>query len=305
MNMCVAAAAGAALLVSTTMTIPPADAATLDDHPLVSRYEGSTPTRRDEEAFQSFRLITGVVPDSLDFESLELAGRLTRINYENPADRSALEILANYEQAIIGAGGEVIFTCRETECGPGFAGSRWGRFNGSIHLPGVGGYVAGRIAAGEDVAYVAVGVAKRRHQVTVIEVEDMETGLVTIDPEALGQELDRLGHVAIPGVYFDTGKATLTSESAEALDAMAAILSARPTLAAWVVGHTDWTGAFELNASLSDARAKAVVDALVSSHGIDPVRLEGRGVGPLAPRAANDTEAGRSSNRRVELVRRP
>ena len=295
----------AGLVITAGMLLGPAKAAPIEDHPLVSRYEGSTPTRRDEESFQSFKLITGVVPDSLDFESLELAGRLTRINYENPAERSSLEILANYEQAIVGAGGEVIFTCRETECGPGFAGSRWGRFNGSIHLPGVGGYVAGRIASGEDVAYVAVGVAKRRHQVTIVEVEDMETGLVTIDPEALGQELDRLGHVAIPGVYFDTGKATLTPESGEALNAMAAILSARPNLAVWVVGHTDWTGAFDLNASLSDARAKAVVDALATSHGIDPDRLEGHGVGPLAPRAANDADTGRSANRRVELVRRP
>lgn len=294
-----------ATLLATTGSPRIANAVEIDDHPLVSRYEGSTPTRRDEEAFQAFKLITGVVPDSLDFESIDLTGRLTRINYENPADRSALEILTNYEQAIVGAGGALIFKCSETECGPAFAGSRWGRFNDSIHLPGVGGYVAGRIVSGDEVAYVAVGVAKRRHQVTVVEVEDMETGLVTIDPEALGQELDRLGHVAIPGVFFDTGKATLTPESAAALEAMAAILDTRPSVSVWVVGHTDWTGSFELNASLSDARAKAVVEALVNSHGIDASRLEGHGVGPLAPRAANDADAGRGANRRVELVRRP
>ncbi|MDZ7839481.1 MAG: OmpA family protein [Gammaproteobacteria bacterium] len=307
MNLIVRIGTGAvvAVLLASGGVPQTASAVEIDDHPLVSRYEGSTPTRRDEEAYQEFKLITGIVPDSLDFESIDLAGRLTRISYENPADRSALEILANYEQAIVGAGGDLLYACRETECGPAFAGSRWGRFNGSIHLPGVGGYLAGRIVSGNEVAYVAVGVAKRRHQVTVVEVEDMETGLVKIDPEALGQELDRLGHVAIPGVFFDTGKATLTPQSVDALEAMAEILNTRPSASVWVVGHTDWKGSFELNASLSDSRAKAVVEALINSHGIDASRLEGHGVGPLAPRAANDAEAGRGVNRRVELVRRP
>lgn len=296
----------AAVLVGVPASGPSsALAADIDDHPLVSRYEGSVASRRDEEAFQSYDLVTGLVEDSLDFVSQPLSGRVTRIAYENPGERSALEILANYEQAIVAAGGDVLFTCRETACGPAWAGSRWGRFNGTIHLPGVGGYVAGRIVSGEQVAFVAIGVANRRHQVTVVEIADMDTGLVRIDPEALGQALDQMGHVAIPGVHFETGKARLVAESAEALAAMATILAARPSLAVWVVGHTDWTGDFELNARLSRDRARAVVDALVEQHGIDVARLEGHGVGPLSPTAANDGDSGRQANRRVELVRRP
>ena len=280
-------------------------AADIEDHPLISRYEGSVGTRRDAETFISYDLITGVLEDSLEFESMPLEGRLTRISYENPADRSAQEIFANYVLALQGAGGEILFQCEEKECGPAFAGSRWGRFNGTIHLPAVGGYVAARIENGEETAFVAVGVAKRRHQITVLEVENMETGLVTIDPDALGEELDRLGHVAIPGVYFETGKATLTAESAAALEAMATILSVRPDAKVWIVGHTDWTGGFDLNMGLSADRARAVVRALSDSHGIAAGRLEGHGVGPLAPAASNGGEAGREVNRRVELVLRP
>lgn len=283
----------------------PAAAADTADHPLISRYPGSEPTRRHAAEFEQYKLITGVVPDSLDFESREIAGRMTRTDYRNPPARSPEEILSNYEQAIRGAGGEVIFTCREKACGPAFAGSRWGRFNGTIHLPGVGGYIAGKINANDTTAYLAIGVAKGNHQITVVEVQDMETGLVSVDPDALGQELDRLGHVAIPGVFFETGKAVLTPQSAEALAAMAQILNERPDLKVWVVGHTDWTGSFELNASLSEARARTVAKALVDNHGISAQRVAGYGVGPLSPKASNSNASGRSANRRVELVARP
>ena len=282
-----------------------AGAAEIDDHPLISRYPGATPTRTETEEFQAFDLITGVVADSLDFASIPLEGRLTRIQYDNPRDRSPLEILANYEQAITGAGGEILFTCADAACGPAYAGSRWGRFNGTINLPAVGGYVAGKVSSGSEVAYIAIGVAKRRHQITIVELREMEAGLVEIDPEALGQELDRLGHVAIPGVFFETGKATLQPQSDAALAAMAQILGERPSLQVWVVGHTDWTGAFGLNMDLSHARAGSVADALVERHEIDAARLQGQGVGPLAPVASNGSDGGRAANRRVELVIRP
>jgi len=72
-----------------------------------------------------------------------------------------------------------------------------------------------------------------------------------------------------------------------------------------VVGHTDNQGELAYNESLSGRRAAAVVEALVSTHGIAPARLQSRGVGPLAPVASNATAAGQALNRRVEIVIRP
>jgi outer membrane protein OmpA-like peptidoglycan-associated protein len=56
--------------------------------------------------------------------------------------------------------------------------------------------------------------------------------------------------------------------------------------------------------TLSEARAAAVKQVLVEEHGVDPARLETRGVGPLAPVTTNANESGRSLNRRVEIVQR-
>ena len=72
----------------------------------------------------------------------------------------------------------------------------------------------------------------------------------------------------------------------------------------YIVGHTDDTGSLMSNLELSNARAAAVKEALVSEHGIAADSLETRGVGPLAPVSNNTDQAGRALNRRVEIVQR-
>ena len=104
-------------------------------------------------------------------------------------------------------------------------------------------------------------------------------------------------------LFFDTGKADLKPESDAALAEVAKLLKADPALKVYVVGHTDNVASLELNTKLSQARADAVVQALVARHGVAAARLVGRGAGPLAPVASNDTEDGRARNRRVELVK--
>jgi outer membrane protein OmpA-like peptidoglycan-associated protein len=70
-----------------------------------------------------------------------------------------------------------------------------------------------------------------------------------------------------------------------------------------VVGHTDSTGAFEHNLELSQARAQAIVAALLKEpYNIASTRLVSVGVGPIAPVASNLSDEGRALNRRVTFV---
>jgi OOP family OmpA-OmpF porin len=69
-----------------------------------------------------------------------------------------------------------------------------------------------------------------------------------------------------------------------------------------VVGHTEGQGEFEYNLSLSQQRAQAIADALVSGFEIGASRITPAGAGMLAPLATNRTEEGRAQNRRVEIV---
>jgi len=69
-----------------------------------------------------------------------------------------------------------------------------------------------------------------------------------------------------------------------------------------VVGHTDNTGDFNANVTLSNERAKAVIEKLVTEHGIEQTQLIPYGVGSVSPQMSNATDEGKARNRRVELV---
>ncbi|HWW23016.1 MAG TPA: OmpA family protein [Edaphobacter sp.] len=101
-------------------------------------------------------------------------------------------------------------------------------------------------------------------------------------------------------LLFDTGSATLQPSSQEQLGNIAAILKAYPNVHLKIGGYTDNTGDAAANMSLSAARAKNVMDALVNS-GIDASRLSSQGYGEQFPVGDNSTEAGRAQNRRIAM----
>lgn len=105
---------------------------------------------------------------------------------------------------------------------------------------------------------------------------------------------------AAQNIYFNTGKATLLSKSHKGLDEVAQILNDDTELKLAIDGHTDNTGADDLNQKLSESRANAVKAYLIKK-GIDQTRLVSSGYGEAQPVADNKTAAGRQQNRRVEL----
>ncbi len=106
--------------------------------------------------------------------------------------------------------------------------------------------------------------------------------------------------IVLNNIFFDTGKATLRSESLGELNRILRLMSENPTMKVEIAGHTDSTGKAAANKVLSEKRAKAVVDYLID-NGIDADRLTYKGYGPDRPVATNKTAAGRQLNRRTEF----
>lgn len=104
----------------------------------------------------------------------------------------------------------------------------------------------------------------------------------------------------LKNVLFETGKAVLLPQSFPELDLLAEHLKDNPTLKVEITGHTDNVGNETVNTKLSEARAKAVCDQLISKS-IDPGRMTHKGFGSSQPIAPNDSEEGRKQNRRVEF----
>lgn len=107
--------------------------------------------------------------------------------------------------------------------------------------------------------------------------------------------------LALYGLHFDFNRATLRADSAPVIDRLQGLLKADASLALEVQGHTDNVGGATYNQTLSEARASAVVEALVA-RGVAPARLSARGYGLRVPVESNATDAGRARNRRVEIV---
>ncbi len=107
--------------------------------------------------------------------------------------------------------------------------------------------------------------------------------------------------VNVSDVLFDTGKATLKPGAKLRLARVAGIILAYPDLKLEVDGYTDSTGSLDFNMGLSERRAAAVRNFLVS-QGVTSVNVTERGFGPDNPVATNSTAAGRQMNRRVEMV---
>lgn len=106
--------------------------------------------------------------------------------------------------------------------------------------------------------------------------------------------------VVLDNIYFETGKSVLTANSYDALNQVARFLENNASVRLEISGHTDNTGSLRVNTTLSEARAKAVVDYLVGQS-IVRSRLEYKGYADSEPVAENDTPEGREQNRRVEF----
>jgi outer membrane protein OmpA-like peptidoglycan-associated protein len=118
--------------------------------------------------------------------------------------------------------------------------------------------------------------------------------------EILLQKLRPGASIVLNNVFFETNKWDLKPESLVELNRLVDLLSANPDKKIEIGGHTDNVGSDESNQTLSQNRAKSVVDYLVKK-GIDATRLSSKGYGETTPVATNDTDEGRAKNRRTEF----
>jgi outer membrane protein OmpA-like peptidoglycan-associated protein len=107
--------------------------------------------------------------------------------------------------------------------------------------------------------------------------------------------------VTLPGIFFDPGKSQLKPGAKKTLQRIAAQLKGDESIRVTVEGHTDNTGKPEKNMDISEKRAEAVREYLVS-QGVPEDRVMATGKGESEPVATNKSPAGRQQNRRVELI---
>jgi outer membrane protein OmpA-like peptidoglycan-associated protein len=116
-------------------------------------------------------------------------------------------------------------------------------------------------------------------------------------------QLKSEGRARLYGILFDTDSDHLKDESKPTLDSLVAAAKAQPTWSFGIEGHTDNVGGEVHNQTLSEKRAASVKAYLVEA-GVAATRLTTQGFGATKPVASNETELGKSQNRRVEIVKK-
>ena len=240
------------------------DAEGCKDSPLITRFPGSSIHGCDQKEFEQTEMPIG--PD----RTQALEGHFHYWDYGTREGLSEIQVFRNFETALKAAGFAIDYE-QSPNIITAHKGGTW------YMLDNKGTY----------------------YYQTIVTTKDLQQE-VTADAASLAKEIERSGHVAVYGIHFDTGKATIQADSAQTLAQIAQLLKDRPDLKLRVEGYTDNVGQASANQTLSEARAQAVMSWLVG-HGVQTARLAARGFGPANPVADNATEGGRSKNRRVEL----
>ncbi|HEU0178183.1 MAG TPA: OmpA family protein [Blastocatellia bacterium] len=245
------------------------------DHPLFSgRMPGYRISAYEQQDFKSHKFLTD--PQQV------IDGKYTEIRYElkdKTKDPGPLTVRRFYENAVKSAGGQILPLLLDS--------SREYRNAMKITRNGVEVWV-------ELNTYV-----KPDYILYIVERAPMKQ-MITAD--AMATAIDKDGFVPLD-IHFATGKAEILPESRPIIDEIVSLLKKRPNLRIGVEGHTDSNGNPAANKTLSNARAKAVAEAIAAA-GISSNRLDPVGYGQERPIADNRTEEGRAKNRRVELVKR-
>ena len=156
--------------------------------------------------------------------------------------------------------------------------------------------------AAAEAAQQAANQAEQQRQEAVRQKEEMRARLLAQLNQVLQTRDTARGLVvSMPDVLFDFNKYTLKPEARERLARISGIVLAYPDLKLQVEGYTDSIGSDEYNQTLSDKRAEAVRDYIVTS-GVSMNNVVARGMGKADPVADNSTAAGRQLNRRVEMI---
>jgi outer membrane protein OmpA-like peptidoglycan-associated protein len=292
------------------------------DDPYVKRFDGSIIVRYKADNYDTLNFIGKDPATYIPFE-----GKMVRIAYRVPAgSSSSLEVFRNYEEELKAKGFSFIRDAAADDLRAGGDQSGVGVLEDLSDQQGLpdgvsfeniknGYYIYGVSSDPGGTVHLSVAIAEVKGDAGLFKAGDVAIFVDSIQEKAvtnkmvdgtaddMAKQIAASGSVNLYGIYFDTDKTDIKPESKSTLDEVGKLLANDTTLKLKVVGHTDNFGTTEHNNDLSMRRAQSVVQALVTTYGVDASRLTPFGAGSTQPVASNDTDDGRAKNRRVELVK--
>lgn len=290
------------------------------DLPFLGRYPGSVMDTYKMAQFDEVTIPLGPLGKNGLTRSKTIQGKATYISYKVPQDRSPLEFISNYQQALQRAGFRILWQCANRSCRTqdgDISTTLWrgaptrrdgnsepflfenGRMLTAEHRAANG--VRTLVFINDNTEFGSSQIAS----VYAVQTVPMQSGMVTSDAGQLTSQnmanaLVRQGRFAMH-LPFDFNKVNLGTDALPTVVELARLMQQYPALRVRLEGHTDRVGTDAYNQKLSLGRAQAVKAALLA-QGITGQRIEVAAFGATRPVASNDTDEGRAQNRRVEVV---
>jgi OOP family OmpA-OmpF porin len=297
------AAASLAAFLAAAPTLARGDASALPQFP------GAKAIQRSVRPLDAYWIPLGKLFGDGQAEKVQVVeGKWIHVTYSYPNTNSVIEIARHYDEQMRAAGYEIVYDCRDAECGVGGRKS-----NGDWWDPNLDRrYMVGRKERPEGDLWACVHVQGRTAKLPGIcdvdliegkpEPREQKMARDETDPAWLEQELSQSGHVAIYGIAFDEKSSALRSGAEPTLRALSQVLSRDPRRRLLLVVHTDDVSNWKAGLQSSRKQAASLIAALVKRYAVSPARVVGEGVGPLAPMTAAANTSERAHNRRVEVL---
>jgi OOP family OmpA-OmpF porin len=271
------------ILLTIFTSLAQQDAEGCKDHPLFTRMSNFYISQCSENYNELTIRISG---EKTETKEGNLFAITYYYNYETGGKgKSPLQVIKNYENAVVNNGGKMIYKNTNVQDAD---------LEATYHL-----------ATKEKEYWVKLanfgGTPNDVEHFTlfILEMEPMEQ---EIKASEMFDALNKDGSIALY-INFETGKSDIKAESQPTIEQIVEMLKQNPDLKISIEGHTDNVGSDKSNQTLSENRAKSVMDALIAK-GIDKSRLSSKGWGSSKPIADNNTEEGKAKNRRVEIVKK-
>lgn len=328
--------------------IPTKDIKGSKDHSLLGRIEGAYIVAYRHNNYDEFTMPLSKLMEAdgrdksnnMKYEPKNkktLEGSYTRLVYLLPKNISPLGALRSYQEEIKSKGGDVLFECKDEECGGDStrsSGGGGGRMSLAMYLfPGEkvteGNFTNGNCAMTEKMSgqrYAVYNMPSKNMHISLLAyslnddlyckeftdytilifdiIEEKNNNIKVNENKGIGSSnlFLRNGKMILKSVTFDKEKVTTTPEFEEEFKKITELIKNNKKIELLVVSHTDNQDTLSMNMSMSQKRADALVKEMIENYDVSSDRLVAIGVGSASPITSNNTKEGRIINERIEIV---
>lgn len=268
---------------------------------LLSEIKGAKVIKEKKLPYINKKVLVGV--SEAGYIGKDIKGSVSSVTYDIPTHLSELDVVNQYQTALVQSDFKVLTECSGYVCGSVASMSSALGIEAPLGFDENQEFRSFGLKDDVFITLYSTGYDNKRTLNIQLTQRKHNTSTIKVNENGINALIDKFGQVDIPNIHFKFNSDELLDTSMGSIEKVANYLRDVPEYHFYIVGHTDDSGNANYNQKLSERRANKIRAALIQL-GIHEKRLTAIGVGEFSPVENNATENGREKNRRVSLVKR-